>query len=821
MNHLIKPLLQQSFRSQSSWLLMMALSLAICATTALNLASDQIKRAINLQAADLLAADVVLNSNQPLDKKYSAQAQAEGLTQSEVTVFSTMASTDQQFVMVLVKAIQPNFPLRGELVVNPSPHKSVPKGEVWLSPRAKDLLAVKLGDMVNIADAKLHFTALIEKDSNQETGFSAFSPLVLINQDDIAQTQAIQPGSRIDYRLLLTSAQNAPLARYQQWFDTQQKQTTSGTTDEVGVVKLKDAKNSNTRLLKPIENLEKFLQLSNLLTVLLCGLAIALSAQRYVQQNQDYIALMRCLGASKKNLIVAFFTLMALVMLGSACIGSVLGIGLGYGLLQLMLQFIPQVNLDIAWGSVLLEAVPIAFLTSGLVLIGFVFPKVYQLLTTPPIRVLRALPSLNRYTVITVVTGFLSLAILGVVLTQSLVLTLQVLVGIGSLAVVMYGMLWLVFKGIKKLKNTWSTYVRTPQYSALQVTALSLGLSLIAILIVLRSDVLSRWQAELPANTPNQFVYGLPPTDQPDFMQELQSKSWAHTALYPNIRGRLIAKNGQAFSEADTRRNESLQRELNLTQAPQYPTDNKIIQGESAFKHAQEVSVEQDVAKKLDIKIGDELTFSLPEGHVQAKVINIRSVQWQSFSPNFYFVFSPNSFDSNAGSYLGSFFVPEADKSQLLPLIQHYSTTVFIDISLILEQVKQLMGVMVKIMTVLALLVALSGFLVLMACINILIEERKREVALWRAFGSTKANIRHMMTLEFAFIGLASGITACLFAELIGFIASRQIGLSPQLHLELWLILPIAMTLLCAVIGRYRLNYLSEIAPLQSLRHLD
>ncbi|MBF7694894.1 ABC transporter permease [Acinetobacter rathckeae] len=821
MNHLIKPLLQQSFRSQSSWLLMVALSLAICATTALNLASDQVKRAIHLQAADLLAADIVLTSNQPLDKKYIEQATAQGLMQSQVTVFSTMASTDQQFVMVLVKAVAENFPLRGQLVANPATHKTVPQGEVWLSPRAKDLLGVKLGDMVNIADAKLRFSAVIEKDTNQETGFSAFSPLVLINQHDIAQTKAIQPGSRIDYRLLLSSAQAMPLDHYQQWFNSQQKAVTALRPDDIGAVKLRDAKNSNSRLLKPIENLEKFLQLSNLLTVLLCGLAIALSAQRYVQQNQDYIALMRCMGASKKNLFMAFCALMGLVMFGSACIGSALGISLGYALLQLMLQFIPQVSVDIAWGSVLIEAIPIAFLTSGLVLIGFVFPKIYQLLTTPPIRVLRAIPSLSLYSVVTACTGFLSLAILGIVLTRGIALTLQVLVAISVLAVVMYAVLWLLFKGIKQLKNTWSMYVRTAQYSALQVTALSLGLSLIAVLIVLRADVLSRWQAELPANTPNQFVYGLPPTDQPDFVQDLQRKVWSHTALYPNIRGRLIAKNGQDFSEQDIRRNESLQRELNLTQAQQYPADNKILQGDAIFKQANEVSVEQDVAKKLNIQVGDALTFSLPEGQVTAKVTNIRSVQWQSFSPNFYFIFSPKSFDSNAGSYLGSFFVPDADKSQLLSLIQHYSTTVFVDISLILDQVKQLMNVMVKIMTVLAFLVALSGFLVLMACINILLEERKKEVALWRAFGSTKANIRRMMTFEFALIGLSSGVTACVFAELIGFIASRQMGLTPQLHIALWLTLPIAMTLLCAVIGRYRLSYLSDIAPLQSLRHID
>lgn len=821
MNALLRPLLQQSFRSQSSWLLIIALSLAICATTALSFSNSQIKQAIVLQAADLLAADLVIEDHEPLKTIYSEQAKKNGLKQSNVTVFNTMASTSDQFVMVLVKAIDTEFPLRGQLTVKNQLAQKIKPGELWLSARAQSLLHVKLGDYVQIADATLKFTGVIEKDTNQETGFSGFSPVVIIHQSDVVHTRAIQVGSRVDYRLLM-SGEPQHLAMYQTWFK-QQKQHDHPVKKESAEsnVTIKDAKSGNNRLLQPIENLETFLQLSNLLTILLCGIAIALSAHRYVQKNQDHIALIRCLGASKMQLLLAFLSLLAIVLVCSVVIGTILGAGLGYGLLQVMLQFIPQVTLHISWLDVLIDPLPVAVLTSAFVLLGFVVPHIYQLLLTPPIRVLRATQNINKTSIFTAVTGLSSLFVLSLILTSSFKLTAQVLGGIVVLAVIMYSVLWLVLKLIKQSKRKMASYVRLPYQTALQITALAIGLSLLSILIVLRSDVLSRWQTELPENTPNQFVYGLPVSDKSNFEQDVKTAKWQATALYPNIRGRLIAKNNQPFSDDLVKKNNSLRRELNLTQSNIYPKENKIVAGSSLFKHKNEVSVERETAQSLGIKLGDTLTFSLPEGQFQAKVVNLRTVEWQSFTPNFFFMFSPETLDENSGSYIGSFFVPPADQNKLLNIIQQYNTTVFIDISMILDQIKHLIAVMIKIMTILAALVAGSGVLVLMACLNILMDERKKEVALWRTFGSTKRKIRQILMFELAFMGVIAGVTACLFAEAIGFVVSHQLNLTPQLHGWLWIIVPPMMTLLCAFIGRYRLSYLCEIPPLQSLRHAD
>ncbi|MEB3865522.1 FtsX-like permease family protein [Acinetobacter sp. IK31] len=818
MRNLLKPLLLQSFRTGGLYLLIIALSLAISATTALKFSNDQVKNAVSLQASQMLGADLVLSNNEPIEQSWKKRAEQLGLKQTKVTLFSSMAHTQDQFVMVNVKAIEPLFPLRGQLEIEPKT-QAIQSGEVWLSQRAADLLKVKLGDAVSIADGTFRFSGVIVRDSNQELGFSGFSPTVIIHQADIAKTHAIQTGSRIDYRLLMAGSSEQVQAFSKQF--KQQHQTTNKELDETAGLRLRDASESNSRLLRPLENLDTFLQLANILTILLCGIAIALTSQRYVQQNQDHIALLRCLGASKFQILWAYIGLLSIVSAISIVMGSLLGLVMGYGLLQLMLQLIPQLELSFSLIPLLLGPLPIAIFTSVIVLLGFILPSIWELLNTPPIRVIREQAKSRKSLFFMFFAGISSLIVFSLVLSENLMLSISVLAAIIILCIFLYTAVWLLLRSLKKMKNRLSFYIRSPSQSALQITALALGLSLITVLSVLRTDLLQRWQQQLPEGTPNQFVYGLPPFDLKDFEQQLKQNGWQSTPLYPNIRGRLLAKNDVPFSEEAIKQNNSLRRELNLTQSNQLPNDNAITKGQAQFSGVGQVSVENKTAESLGIQIGDKLSFSLPEGTLQAKVINFRSVEWESFSPNFFFIFSPKTLDENAGSYLGSFYVPKLDQPKMINIIQQFSNTVFIDVDRILDEVKRLMNVLVKIVTVLAALVGFSGVLVLVACLNLLMDERRREVALLRSFGLSKNKMKQMLSFEIGFLGLLAGIVACCFAEVISAIASYKMNMAIQWHFEIWLILPLGMMLVCALIGRYRLGYLCNLPPLQSLRELN
>lgn len=818
MRNLLKPLLLQSFRTGGLYLLIIALSLAISATTALKFSNDQVKNAVSLQASQMLGADLVLSNNEPIEQSWKKRAEQLGLKQTKVTLFSSMAHTQDQFVMVNVKAIEPLFPLRGQLEIEPKT-QAIQSGEVWLSQRAADLLKVKLGDAVSIADGTFRFSGVIVRDSNQELGFSGFSPTVIIHQADIAKTHAIQTGSRIDYRLLMAGSSEQVQAFSKQF--KQQHQTTNKELDETAGLRLRDASESNSRLLRPLENLDTFLQLANILTILLCGIAIALTSQRYVQQNQDHIALLRCLGASKFQILWAYIGLLSIVSAISIVMGSLLGLVMGYGLLQLMLQLIPQLELSFSLIPLLLGPLPIAIFTSVIVLLGFILPSIWELLNTPPIRVIREQAKSRKSLFFMFFAGISSLIVFSLVLSENLMLSIMVLAAIIVLCILLYTAVWLLLRSLKKMKNRLSFYIRSPSQSALQITALALGLSLITVLSVLRTDLLERWQQQLPEGTPNQFVYGLPPFDLKAFEQQLKQNGWQSTPLYPNIRGRLLAKNDVPFSEEAIKQNNSLRRELNLTQSNQLPNDNAITKGQTQFNGVGQVSVESKTAESLGIQNGDKLTFSLPEGNLQAKVVNFRSVEWESFSPNFFFIFSPKTLDENAGSYLGSFYVPKQDQPKMINIIQQFSNTVFIDVDRILDEVKRLMNVLVKIVTVLAALVGFSGVLVLIACLNLLMDERRREVALLRSFGLSKNKMKQMLSFEIGFLGLLAGIVACCFAEVISAIASYKMNMAIQWHFEIWLILPLGMMLVCALIGRYRLGYLCNLPPLQSLRELN
>lgn len=825
---LLKPILRQSFASSGIYLLIIALSLAISATTALKFSHDQIQQAISLQAAKLQAADLVLTDQTPIANSWNNQARKIGLALTEVTLFSSMAHTGQNFVMVNVKAIEENFPLRGELKVKPD-QTTIQPGEVWLSQRAMDLLNVRLNEALNIADAQFKVTGIIEHDTNQEIGFSGFSPTVYISKSDIQKTNAIQVGSRVEYRLLLAGSKEQ-IQNYQAFFENKQNSSKSndhatsdsnGTFEEQSGIKLRTANDANTRLMKPIQNLDTFLQLANILTILLCGIAIAMTSQRYVTQHQDHIALLRCVGAQKYQIVSTYLVLLFFVIAISIVVGSLLGLGLGFILLQFILQLIPQLQLTFNMVDLLFGPLPIAIFTSAIVLLGFVFPNLWRLVNTAPIRVIRrsSITSNNHW--LGWLIGLSSLVVFSIVLTGNVILSFGAILITMVLAATFYGIVLFTLTRIKGLKNKFSNYVREPNQSALQITALALGLSFMTVLSVLRVDLLDRWQTQLPEGTPNQFVYGLPPFETESFKQQIIQNKWKGTPLYPNVRARLIEKNGKPFGNDVVEKNNALQRELNLTESDQYPQNNKIVEGSTNLMQAGDVSVEVKLAEDLGIQVGDRLTFRLPEGDLKAKVVNLRTVEWESFSPNFFFIFAPQSMDANAGSYLGSFFVPDADRPKLVQLIQQFSNTVFIDVSLILNEIKSLVNVLVKIMGLLALLVGLSGILVLIACLNLLLDERKREVALLRSFGISKAKLKSMLTLEVGFLGFIAGLVACFFAEVISALVSYQMGMTMQLHLKIWLILPTCMFLLCAIIGRYRLSYLTEISPLKSLRELN
>lgn len=820
---LFSALLKQSSASGALLLLLIALSLAISTTTALRFSQQQIQYAIAQQSAQLLAADLVLSSSRPIHKQWEAHAHKHGLNTSNTLIFNSMAMANDEFILVNVKAVEAHFPLRGELQISTSSGLSetqLTKGEIWLSPILFDLLKVKEGDEIQIADGSFVISGLIEKDSNQQTGFSGFSPTVIIRTDEVERTNAIQLGSRQDYRLLM-SGNPSQLKTFLSEYEEQIKRFELGGTNvdsETQLLRLLKASEGVSQLVGPMQHLHSFMQLANLLTLLLCGIAIALSAHRYLNQNQDHVAMLRCIGASRSQLLWSFMALLAVITAVATSIGMILGIVFGYGLLALVTLLLPQIELFFSAWDMVRGPLPIAVLTCTLMLIGFVMPAVWHLSTIPPSNVLRGSErSLVSWRLL-LTTGTISLLIFAMNISQDSLLGIAVLLGIFLIVLVFYVFISVLLLTAKKAFTFAEQWLRQPTKTSLQITSLALGLSLFTALFFLRTDLLERWQEQLPEGTANHFVFGLLPHEKNSFEKELDKRQWDSAPLYSFIRGRLIAKNGQAFDAKVIENSQTLKRDLNLTQSDVFPDNNRFIAGQAQFSGANQLSVEIKNAKELGLELGDMLQFELPDSTIEVEVVSFREVQWESFTPNFFFVFSPGTMVQDNASYLGSFYVPPKDKSQLSELIRNYPTTVFIDIDAILTQVKDIVYMISQIISYLAILVMIAGFLVLLASLNLLMDERRTEVALLRVIGLSQRRIQRHLTIELTLIGIAAGLVAVLFAELISAIVSAYLDLKWQLHLSYFLIIPVSMAFICGITGRYRLRQLWLQAPLKSLR---
>lgn len=802
-------MLRQHLKGGGVGLLLAALILAVTASTTLRFAADTVQDAVTQQAGQLLAADVVVSAPDPLPDVWQSRAQQAQMRHTEVVSFASMAQANEQFALVNVKAVETGYPLRGSLRTAPSLPSGVPQqGTVWLEPRLLALLQLKLGDRLSLGETTLTVAATLERDPNRETGISGFSPTIMMNRADVAATQAIQVGSRVDYRVLLAGTPQ----QVEQFVAQYEKKLPQG-------VRLRSAQEGNTRLMRPINLLTDYAQVASILTLLLCGIAVSLSTRRMTDQQLDQLALLRCLGASQRQLISIYAQLLLGVWLLASVVGAVLGVLGAVALLQVLSHALPALELPLVALDVVSPWLT-AVLTALIMLVGFALPSFWRLLGVSPLRVLRAeLQPASWSTLGVVAIAWGSLFAFVLLQTGKWGLSLSLLFGVSLLLLVLLGGVWAVLRILAQRGIATEHLSRQPLMSSVRIVSLALGLGLVGVVLLLRQDLLERWQASLPVGTPNQFVYGLPPDQKQAFEQTLKGQAWPHSPLYPNVKGRLTGKNGQPFT-GEAAQDNSLKRELNLTMSNALPADNVILAGQ-ALTAPNQVSVEEGVAERLGIQLGDTLNMQLPEGKLDAKVVSIRTVDWDNFRPNFFFIYSEGSLDPNAGSYLGSFYVAPAQRDQLTQVIQQFPTALLIDVDAILAEIRQLLNWLGQGLGLLALLVGLAGLCVLLASLRLMVDERQNEAALLRALGISQVQLRQRLLGEMVLLGSSAGILAVVVAEGIGLVLAWRFELPMQLHLWWWLAAPISLIGLALLVAYPTLRPLWQQSPLQILRQLS
>ncbi|WPG21983.1 putative ABC transporter permease subunit YbbP [Kosakonia cowanii] len=778
----------REWRSPSLLIVWMALSLAVACVLALGTIGDRMEKGLSQQSRDFMAGDRALRSSHEIPPGWLEEARKSGLQVSEQVSFSTMTFAGDTPQLASVKAVDNRYPLYGELETQPAGLKPQP-GTALLAPRLMALLSVKPGDTIEVGDATLRIAGEVTQEP--DSGFNPFqmAPRLLMNSADVAKTGAVLPGSRVSWRVKFAGTP-AQLEKYETWLLPQlgADQRWYGLEQDDGA------------LGKSLQRSQQFLLLSALLTLLLAVAAVAVAMSHYCRSRYDLVAILKTLGAGRaqlQKLIVGQWAL----LLGLAVItGGALGLLFEKVLMLLLKPVLPAALPPASYWPWLwaIGAIVVISLLVGL--------RPYRLLlATQPLRVLRrdAVANVWPLKIYLPAVAIITVLLLAWLMGGSMLLW-AVLAGAVVLAMLCGVVGWLLLNVLKRLtlkalplRLAVNRLLRQPWSTLSQLSAFSLSFMLLAMLLVLRGDLLDRWQQQLPAESPNYFLINIAPEQIAPLKTFLAEHQVIPAAFYPIVRARMTQINGQS---TEGNADEALNRELNLTWQQQRPDHNPLTAGNWPPK-AGEVSVEEGLAERLGLKLGDTVTFTGDTQAFSAKISSLRKVDWESLRPNFFFIFPPGALDGQPQSWLTSFRL-EGNNSMLTQLNRAFPTISLLDIGAILKQVGQVLEQVSRALEVMVVLVTACGVLLLLAQVQVGMRQRHQELVVYRTLGAGKRLLRTTLWCEFALLGLVSGLVAAIGAETaLALLQTRVFDFPWQPDWRLWITLPLCGALLLSLCG--------------------
>jgi putative ABC transport system permease protein len=817
-------LLARDWKSGELIVLVTALVVAVTALTAVAFLTDRVGHAVELRAAESLAADLRLSSPRPFTTEYIKQGTENDLDSATITSMPSVVFSGEGNTLAAVRAVSQGYPLRGKLktaefLLGPATEtEDIPApGEAWAATRLLARLGAEAGDMVDVGRTKLKISKVLDFRPDQGFGFIDLAPTLLINETDLEATGLIQPGSRVGYRLLF-SGERSNVSEFKTVLEEQ-------LTDSEN---LQDIQNTNPQIRSSMERSGRFLNLASLVSVLLAAVAVAMAARRYSQRHRDRIALFKCLGSSQAFILKS--SLFQLLLLAVA--GGVAGIVIGYlshaGLAWLLRDLISGPLPEASWSPAILGMV-----TSLSILSGFAMPDLLQMGKTPPLRVLRhdIGPPPLKYGISWIAgIGAVVALLFWMVRDPSLVITILIGTGGTFLGLSIAG--WILVKALQSFRGAagvaWryglANISRRGRESVVQVVAFGLGLMVLLLLTLVRNDLMTTWRASLPDNAPNQFLINIQPHEVDGIGDFLRSNGVDAPPFTPMVRARMTQLNGTDIDQIDFEdpQGESwARREANLTFSDTMQTANKLIEGEwwQPGTETSEVSVEQDFGQEMGLKLGDEVTFDVAGEPISANVTSFRTVEWDSFQPNFFMVFSPPALEGFPATYITSLYVSESSAPVMIELMRNFPSVTAIDLDAVLSQVRDVMDKAALAVQSVFLFTLIAGLTVLWAAVQSTRDERQYESAMLRTLGASRKRVLAGIAAEFLAIGLLAGVLATAGATIAGyFLATRLYELEYQFNLMLTLTGPIAGMLFVGAAGLLATRKVISTAPVSVLR---
>jgi len=816
----------RDLRAGEMGLLLVALLVAVGTVTSISLFVDRLHQALLSESANFLAADRQISSSQEIPETFRIAARERNLEVSETLVFPSMVFAGDTNQLVSVKAVDGAYPLRGELIISDVPFERgypteavPPAGEVWLDSRLFPALGVALGESIEVGLAKLTISRVLVAEPDRGGSFFDLGPRLLMNIADVSATKVVQPGSRLSYRLLLGGSDEVlsdlksalELEPNYRWVDIRQ---------------------SSPRIGSALDRAESFLLLGGLLGVLLAGVAVALSAHRYAARHYDHVGVLKTLGATPRQILLGFLSILLLVGGCAIVLGLVTG-GLLHLIIVELLASLIRIDLPAPGARPFL----LGAATGLICAVSFAMPAFIHLKDVSPMRVIRrdlgVAPASQVMSYGAAIVGSLFLLVW---YTKSVFLTFWTLVGVGSVILVFGVLAYLLLKGSRvvgmQARSGWrlalSGLQRRRKENTAQILIFGLAIMLLMVLVLIRTALISEWRSQMPEQAANHFVMNISSEEVDDVQQLIDTNATTGDFLYPMIRGRITGVNGITAREwRDQNRNAEygysprISDERNLTFTSRLPDNNDIVAGQWWGDESVDaaVSLEDDYARERNLGIGDILDFDIGGQKVAATVTSIRGVEWESMAPNFFVILSPGSLEGFPATYMTSFFLERSEKRFLNTLLSAHPTITVIEIDALIEQVTKIIDQVTQAVELVLGLVLASGCLVLIASIQASRDTRLGEHALVRALGGTRRLIGGSLFVEFAVLGAFAGLVAVFGAEVtVAMLQTQVFELEAEAHFWIWPVGPLVGAVIITVVGLLGSRSLVNSPPMLVLR---
>ena len=803
--------------------LALALVLAVAALTAVATLASRVEHALLASAAELIGGDLSINASRALPPSFVDEASRRGLKTTRVADFPSVVFAGEASRLADVRASDAAFPLRGVLAVRDAggtEHnaQAPPPGSVYVEPAILSALSAKVGDKIQVGGRDLAITGEITRSPDSGNLFR-LAPRVMLSLADAQSIGLLGPGSRARHRLLVAGAEDS-VAEFAQAI----KPTLP---DGAEIVTIADAQQN---LSGAFERGGSFLRLAALLAALLSGIAIALAAQRFARRKREEVALLRCLGASRAEILQSLLLELVLLAL-PACL---LGVAVGLGLQQIVFAFagdlLPGTPPSIPWQPSLA-----AFAVGTAVLFGFALPPLLRLREVEPMRVFRRDDAhrAGRFDVLYLLPVAVAAALIGIGAGDAqLALTLTLgFAGVAVFSLVLgLALLRIVRHGGKLLPGALrfglANLARRRALTLLQAGALALSLTAFAVLAVVGPSLLASWRAELPVDTPNYFLINLQDEQRAPMQERLAALHATNISTLPLAVGKLVAINGKTPKPEDypdRRAANWINGETRMSWSANLPTSNKLLQGrwfdaDAPSSAGPQVSVDKMWVDLFHLKLGDTLTLRVGEREIVATVTSIRGVRWDSFQVNFFLMLDARTGVELAHSYIASFHLPR--DTALATLSRDFSNISLIDLNQILDRVREIIGRVSRAVTSVLGFSLAAGLLVLLAALAATADERRFESALLRTLGAHSRQLSAAVLGEFAALGLVAGGIAAIGSTAIGYaLASRVFrfdGYAPPFASLLLVVF--AAAALVAIAGWLGTRRIARTAPIAVLR---